>query len=81
MKQIFRNPVVYAVELSSLADRTADQVVEALAGKLPAFVPIGEHQSVSSGFEPVVLDEIFTGLLKLFATAPAEEPAEDEDLF
>lgn len=56
MKQIFRNLVAYAVELSSLEDSTPDQIVETLNDNLPTFEPIGEHQTVSSGFEPVVLD-------------------------
>lgn len=56
MKQIFRNVVAYAVELSSLVDSTADQVLAALNDNLPVFKAVGDHSTVSSGFVPVVED-------------------------
>lgn len=56
MKQIFRNIVAYAVELSSKSGMNRDQVIAALNEALPPFTDIGEHQRVSDGFVPVVLD-------------------------
>lgn len=56
MKQLFRNLVCYSVEIPTMATHSRDQVVEALNAALTPFEDIGAHQSVSTGFVPVVDD-------------------------